>query len=170
MIIIQILIWSAKHNEFSLILLQALNPLPTYNKFTADDFENIRNFLNESTIFELSWKRGDKRRNWLFWAISSFVDMFSKSCLLQRHQKLSLWGERFKPFQAPVAQSVANLAVNPGVVSLNPSSANNLPNVWQKSLWQGSFVYHQWPNSLTVKRLERMLYVVLVWECQETHD
>ena len=27
-----------------------------------------------------------------FWAISSFVTMFSKSCLLQRRQKASIWG------------------------------------------------------------------------------
>ena len=28
-----------------------------------------------------------------FWAISSFVTMFSKSCLLQRRQKASIWGK-----------------------------------------------------------------------------
>ena len=41
---------------------------------------------------------------------------------------------------APVAQSVATRAVNSGIVSLNPSSANILSNDWQKSLWQASFL------------------------------
>ena len=43
-------------------------------------------------------KRGKhcgKRRNCLFWAISSFVTLFSKSCLLQRCQKASIWGTQF---------------------------------------------------------------------------
>ena len=34
-----------------------------------------------------------KRRNCSFWAISSFVTMFSKSRLLQRRQKASIWGK-----------------------------------------------------------------------------
>ena len=70
--------------------------------------------------------------------------------------------------RAPVAQSVAMRAVNPGVVSLNP---NILSDVWQKSLWQATFVFHQWANSLCGKAassLERMLCGVLVWENQET--
>ena len=37
-----------------------------------------------------------KRRNCSFWAISSFVTMFSKSCLLQRCQKASIWGKELK--------------------------------------------------------------------------
>ena len=43
--------------------------------------------FNEWTIIEYSWNHGDKRRNCFFWAISSFVAMFSKSRLLQRRQK-----------------------------------------------------------------------------------
>ena len=41
-------------------------------------------------------KRGKhcgKSSNCLFWAISSFVTMFSKSLLLQRRQKVSIWGK-----------------------------------------------------------------------------
>ena len=49
--------------------------------------------LHESTIIEYSCKHGDKRRNCSFWAISSFVAMFSKSCLPQRRQKVSIWGK-----------------------------------------------------------------------------
>ena len=46
-----------------------------------------------------SGKQCGKRRNCLFWAISSFVTMFSKSCLLQRRQKASIWGKGFIPLQ-----------------------------------------------------------------------
>ena len=56
--------------------------------------------------------------------------------------------------------SVLTRAVNPGVVSSNPSSANILHDVWQWSLWQASFVFHQWPISLCGKAaccLEGML-------------
>ena len=43
----------------------------------------------------MTWrgKHCGKRRNCLFWAISSFVTMFSKSRLLQRRQKASIWGK-----------------------------------------------------------------------------
>ena len=40
-----------------------------------------------------SGKYCGKRRNCTFWAISSFVTMFSKSRLLQRRQKASIWGK-----------------------------------------------------------------------------
>ena len=40
-----------------------------------------------------SGKHCGKRRNCSFWAISSFVTMFSKSCLLQKRQKASIWGK-----------------------------------------------------------------------------
>ena len=40
-----------------------------------------------------SGKHCDKRRNCTFCAISSFVTMFSKSRLLQRRQKASIWGK-----------------------------------------------------------------------------
>ena len=40
-----------------------------------------------------SGKHCGKRRNCMFCAISSFVTMFSKSCLLQRRQKASIWGK-----------------------------------------------------------------------------
>ena len=62
---------------------------------------------------------------------------------------------------------VATRAVNPGVVSSNHSSANILSDVWQKSLWHVSFVFHLWVNSLCGKAascLECILYGVLVWE------
>ena len=40
-----------------------------------------------------SGKHCGKRRNCSFWAISYFVTMFSKSCLLQKRQKTSIWGK-----------------------------------------------------------------------------
>ena len=40
-----------------------------------------------------SGKHCDKRRNCTFWAISFFVTMVSKSRLLQRRQKVSIWGK-----------------------------------------------------------------------------
>ena len=40
-----------------------------------------------------SGKHCGKRRNCPFWAISSFVTMFSKSLLLQMRQKASIWGK-----------------------------------------------------------------------------
>ena len=68
--------------------------------------------------------------------------------------------------QAPVAQLVALRGVNSGVESSNHSSANILSDVWQKSLWQASFFYHQWANILCGKVascLERLLCGLLVW-------
>ena len=38
-----------------------------------------------------SGKHCGKKRNYSFWAISSFVTMFSKSCLLQSRHKVSIW-------------------------------------------------------------------------------
>ena len=43
-----------------------------------------------------SGKHCGKRRNCSFWAISSFVTMFSKSRLLQRRQKASIRGKGLK--------------------------------------------------------------------------
>ena len=74
--------------------------------------------------------------------------------------------------RAPVAQSAATRAVNPGVMRSNPSSANILSDVWQKSLWHSSFTNGLF-NSLCRKAascLERMLCGVLLWENQETHE
>ena len=44
-----------------------------------------------------SGKHCGKKRNCSFWAISSFVTMFSKSHLLQKRQKASIWGKGLKP-------------------------------------------------------------------------
>ena len=63
--------------------------------------------------------------------------------------------------RALVVQSVATQAVNPGVVSSNPSSFRRLRNVT---------AFHQWANSLCGKAascLESMLCGVLVWKSQE---
>ena len=38
-------------------------------------------------------KHSGKRRNFSFWVISSFATMFSKSHVLQRRQKASIWGK-----------------------------------------------------------------------------
>ena len=43
--------------------------------------------------------------------------------------------------RAEEAQSVTTRAVNPGVVSSDPSSVNILSDFWQKSLWQAPFVF-----------------------------
>ena len=40
-----------------------------------------------------SWKHGEKRRNCLFWSVSSIVAMSSKSHMMQRGQKASIWGK-----------------------------------------------------------------------------
>ena len=45
-----------------------------------------------------SGKHCGKRRNCSFWAISSVVTMFSKSRLLQRRQKVSIWGKGLSAF------------------------------------------------------------------------
>ena len=52
-----------------------------------------------------SGKHCGKRRNCSFWAIFSFVTMFSKSCLLQRHQKASIWGKGLNTFDLLLAIS-----------------------------------------------------------------
>ena len=53
--------------------------------------ENLYNWMDNLWLKE--GKHCGKRRNCLFWAISSFVSMLSKSRLLQRHQKASIWGK-----------------------------------------------------------------------------
>ena len=55
----------------------------------------------------------------------------------------------------------------------NPSSANTLFNILQKSMWQASFFYHQLANSLCGKAascLESLLCGLLVWESHKTHE
>ena len=62
----------------------------TLNLF-CQKVENLYNWMDNL------WQRVEnivaKRRNCTFCAISSFVTMFSKSCLLQSHQKASIWGQ-----------------------------------------------------------------------------
>ena len=74
--------------------LDHFKPFPTYNKSALDDFENLctktwKITINENLIIKKSWKHCDKRRNCLFWAISSFAT-FSKvvccSCFKMRLQ------------------------------------------------------------------------------------
>ena len=64
--------------------------------------------------------------------------------------------------RAPVALSVVTRAVNQEVVSSNPSSANIIFDVWQKSLWQASFVFHQWAYSICGKR-SQLIGKNVVW-------
>ena len=59
-----------------------------------------------------------------------FLFMFVPPCLNQS--------------RAPIARSVATKAVNPGVASSNPGSANIISAIWQKSMQLASFVFHQW--------------------------
>ena len=65
--------------------------------------------------------------------------------------------------RAPVAQSVATRAVNPGVVSSNPSSVNILSDVWQKSLWPASFDFHQWAVQQSMWKSSQLLGKYVVW-------
>ena len=58
--------------------------------------------------------------------------------------------------RAPGAQSVATRAVNPEVVSSNPSSANILSVVWQKAIVTSAFIFLQWANSLCGKNIVRI--------------
>ena len=72
-----------------------INPFP----HTANNFESMfahtrKISINEGTIMETSWKHFGKWRNCSFWAISPFANMFSKSRLLQRRQKVSIWAKR----------------------------------------------------------------------------
>ena len=52
--------------------------------------QKIKNIMDN---LWLSGKHCGKRRYCLFWSISSVVTMFSKSCLLQRRQRASIWGK-----------------------------------------------------------------------------
>ena len=61
------------------------------------------------------------------------------------------WSSTPELCHAPVAHSEATRAVNPGVVSSNPSSAKSISDIRQKSLWRASFVFHQWAYSLCEK-------------------
>ena len=56
-----------------------------------------------------SGKHCGKRKNCMF-AISSFVAMFSKSCLLQRRQKASIWG---KGLMSVISQLIYSLSHEP---------------------------------------------------------
>ena len=47
--------------------------------------------ISVGIISKNRWKHWSKRRNCSFWAISSFGIMFSKSWLLPRRQKASIW-------------------------------------------------------------------------------
>ena len=77
---------SSHVNTFSLTtILQQM----TFNMF-CQKIENLYNWMDKSLT--KSGKHCGKGRNCLFWAISYFVTMFSKSCLLQRCQKESIWG------------------------------------------------------------------------------
>ena len=75
-----------------------VNPFPhatllqqtTFNIF-CQKIENLCNWMDNP------WLKVEnivtKKRNCSFWAISSFNTMFSKSRLLQRRQKASIWGK-----------------------------------------------------------------------------
>ena len=55
-------------------------------------------------------KHCGKRRNCTFCAISSFVTMFSKSCLLQRRQKASIWGKGLNNFLTYNGSLILNMS------------------------------------------------------------
>ena len=55
----------------------------------------------------------------------------------------------------------------PRVVRLNPSSANIISDVWQKSLWRASFVFHQWVIIICGKAVAWKVCCVEYW-CEKT--
>ena len=66
--------------------LNPLWPFPSYRRFLTP--------LQQTTF----WKHSDKRRNCSFWGMSTFVTMFSKSCLLQIASESIYMRERVKQF------------------------------------------------------------------------
>ena len=74
--------------------------------------------------------------------------------------------------RAPEAQSITSMAVNPGVVSSNPSFGQHSFRRLTKVIVTSVFRLHQWANSLCGKAascFERLLCGLLVYERQETH-
>ena len=77
---------------------KGFNPFPhttilqqtTLNVF-CQNIENLHNWMDN--LWQKRGKHCGKRRNCTFCAIFSFVTMFSKSRLLQRRQKASIWGK-----------------------------------------------------------------------------
>ena len=53
-----------------------------------------------------------REENRSFWAISSFVTMFSKSRLLQRRQKASIWGKGLKQYFSYISWHVLDKLTN----------------------------------------------------------
>ena len=80
------------------IMEKELNPFPhttilqqtTLNLF-CQNIENLNNWMDN--LWQKVEKHCGKRRNCTFCAISSFVTKFSKSRLLQRRLKASIWGK-----------------------------------------------------------------------------
>ena len=87
-------------NTFILYILYILqiNPFPhttimqqtTLNVF-CQNIENLHTWMDN--LWQKVEEHCGKRRNCTFCAISSFVTMLSKSYLLQRRQKASIWGK-----------------------------------------------------------------------------
>ena len=107
-----------------------------------------------------SGKHCDKRRKSSFRAISSFVTIFSKSCLLQRRQKVSK-RERvksgchvFQPIKLVWTISVEghtmNVSVNFGIWSAFSASQDGchilqcIPiNIYVRSFWNWTSIFHK---------------------------
>ena len=87
-----------------------------------------------------SGKHCGKRRNCSFRAISSFVTMFSKSCLLQRRQKASIWGKGLRRFYI-LFNSILRFP------TFNKFAANVFEDIKSK-LWKLSIMTEQFLNKV----------------------
>ena len=67
-----------------------LAPINKQQTCAADHFENIK--IRRFSFMTKTGKHWGKRRICSFWSFFSFISMFSKSHLLQRCQKASIWG------------------------------------------------------------------------------
>ena len=98
--------------------LSIFNPFPTYNKCSEFDLNHLDN--NVEHLYKCMFNYRMKLKT-LSLANGS-IDHYEQALLLKQCcHTLSPVESR-----APVAQSVATRAVNPGVVSSNPGSANFL--------------------------------------------
>ena len=95
-----------------------------------------------------SGKHWGKRRNCSFWAISSFVPMFSKSCLLQRHQKASIWGKGLTLFHI---QKICNRCLSKHL------GKNRFENICLLQRYQKGYTMY-------VRKFEEMFHIN-VWVC-----
>ena len=93
------------HSVAFVSFISLVYPFPTYNKYAADNLENIlakswEIFINKDTINDKSWKHCGKRRNCSFMSNFFYCYNVFKSRLLQRHQKASICGKGIQLVQS----------------------------------------------------------------------